>query len=1007
MRCIALPKLLMVFPFFLTNSLSAQQPVLKVAGKDSAKVELKKFTVTVNVTGTIAITTMEMQFCNSANRVLEGELTFPMPEGVSISRYALDINGRMREAVPVEKEKGQVVFENIERRNVDPGLLEKTTGNTFRTRIYPIPANGCRTIIVGYQQQLTLADQTAARYDLPLHFKAPIDRFNIDFKVLSGTVPEVGKDCTGLLQFDKQQEVYHAAVSKKNYIPDANFSIVIPQWPDAADAMMQPQRNGSGYHFIVNSFPVVKPAPKPLPSSIGILWDVSLSGLNRNQAKAFELLDAYFKKNKNTTVLLATIGYTSAAAGIYAVNGGNWSSLKEKLTNLTYDGATNFGLLKDWLPASEYLFFTDGLNTYGNSQNMLLPGKPVHTINASPNADFGMLKYIAGKTGGSFVNLEALPVDNAVQLLTEQQLQFMGIAPNAAVSELYPLQGTPVAANCIVTGVSNLPATTVTLLFGDGKSVLYQKEVVLKVTANPFIEVDKLWAQQKIAALELQYDQNKEVITELGKKYGLVTQNTSLIVLDAVEDYVRYEIEPPAELRGAYDKLMKEQLVRQTKQDKQSLDAAANYYKTLTSWWMKDFTVKKPIKPKGKLTVRYDSTRMQNIVVRGISATSNVQTSYNFSPSAAMTDSVSGRGEQVLMAGYTSGLTIRTNESLNGAFDMSQRSRADFAGATSQIQTVQIDDDEKSDKLEEVLVTTVVQKPEYAYLKKLDSIDKGNLYAAYLNLRAAHILDPVFYCNIANRLFAIGDTATGLQVLSNIADLNYDDHELYKMLGYRLKSLGRYHEALNAFRKVLQWRPQEPQSYRDYGLALADAGLYQQALDTLYLALTRNFDEGISNLYPGIEEIIVTEINNLIALHGQKLNTSRIDKRLLRNLPSDIRVVLNWNMNDSDIDLWVIDPSEEKCYFSNKITAMGGRISADFTRGYGPEQFMLKKAPKGKYKVMLDYYGDSQQKIAGPATVMAEIFINYGKPNQQRKVITLQMKKENEDDDVLISEFTF
>jgi Ca-activated chloride channel homolog len=310
-------------------------------------------------------------------------------------------------------------------------------------------------------------------------------------------------------------------------------------------------------------------------------------------------------------------------------------------------------------------------------------------------------------------------------------------------------------------------------------------------------------------------------------------------------------------------------------------------------------------------------------------------------------------------------------------------------------------------KLSEVVVTTVAVKKKI-YQKQLDSTSLGkDVYARYLTIREGHLMEPVFHFDVANKLFAQGDTAKGLQVLSNVADLGYDDHELYKMLGYQLKTLRQYDEAVNTFRKVLQWRPQEPQSYRDYALALADAGKYQQALDTLYLALTKQYDETLSEMYHGIEEIIVTEINNLIAKHGQGLNTSRIDKKLLRNLPVDIRVVLNWNMNDSDIDLWVIDPKGERCYYSNKQTAVGGRISDDFTQGYGPEQFMLRKAPHGKYKVMMNYFSDSQQKIAGPVTVMAEIYTHYGKPNQQRKTVAFQMKNEGGEEGVLISEFIF
>ncbi len=156
----------------------------------------------------------------------------------------------------------------------------------------------------------------------------------------------------------------------------------------------------------------------------------------------------------------------------------------------------------------------------------------------------------------------------------------------------------------------------------------------------------------------------------------------------------------------------------------------------------------------------------------------------------------------------------------------------------------------------------------------------------------------------------------------------------------------------------------------------------------------------------GIEEVILAEINNMINLHGAKLNTSRIDKKVILNFPVDVRVVMNWNKKDTDIDLWVTDPNGEKCFYSNKRTKAGGRISNDITQGYGPEQFMIKKAIKGKYKIEVNYYGDRQLSISGPTTVMAEIYTHYGSGSQERKVITLQLSGEQKDG-VFIGEFNF
>jgi len=135
------------------------------------------------------------------------------------------------------------------------------------------------------------------------------------------------------------------------------------------------------------------------------------------------------------------------------------------------------------------------------------------------------------------------------------------------------------------------------------------------------------------------------------------------------------------------------------------------------------------------------------------------------------------------------------------------------------------------------------------------------------------------------------------------------------------------------------------------------------------------------------------EINRIIAANKGKLNLTAIPKMFIKSLPVDVRIVMDWNKNDTDIDLWVTDPNNEKCYYSHNRTEIGGRISHDMTQGFGPEQFMLKKAIKGTYKIEINYYGDRQVTIGGPTTIMAEMFTHYGTPEEKKELIVLQMAK--------------
>ena len=63
--------------------------------------------------------------------------------------------------------------------------------------------------------------------------------------------------------------------------------------------------------------------------------------------------------------------------------------------------------------------------------------------------------------------------------------------------------------------------------------------------------------------------------------------------------------------------------------------------------------------------------------------------------------------------------------------------------------------------------------------------------------------------------------------------------------------------------------------------------------------------------------------------------------------------------------------------------------------GRGPEEFMIKTAQKGKYKVEVDYYGTREQTLIGPTTLQATFITNWGKPNEKRQYQTLRLSGES------------
>nr|HMM68734.1 DUF2135 domain-containing protein [Dokdonella sp.] len=251
----------------------------------------------------------------------------------------------------------------------------------------------------------------------------------------------------------------------------------------------------------------------------------------------------------------------------------------------------------------------------------------------------------------------------------------------------------------------------------------------------------------------------------------------------------------------------------------------------------------------------------------------------------------------------------------------------------------------------------------------------------------------------ADLLFERRQDALGLRVLSNLAEMDLENRAILRILGYRLLQAGKARLAVPLFEQVRDLAPFEPQSFRDLGLAYAAIGEPQKAADALYEVARREWD----GRFAEIGLIALTEMNALIATHAGAIDTSRFDARLLRNLPVDLRVVLNWDADNSDMDLWVTDPNGERAYYGNRLTRQGGRMSADLTSGYGPEEFMLKAAMPGRYKVEANYYGNRQQLISGSVTLRLALITGFGtaQAREQSTILRLEDRQET----VLVGEF--
>lgn len=961
-------KLLIILLLLANISLFAQREGLQMPslsyydGGEKSALRLVELHINVKVVGNLATTTMDMLFYNDTKMTLEGELNFPLAEGQQICHFAMELNGKLRDAVVVEKAEGRKVFEEITRRKIDPALLEQTKGNSFRTRVYPIFGKQTKRVVIAYENEMLLGDE-GMTYNLPLEYKDELEKFSLNVQVFSPQKPDLKNSELQNLDFEQDENYFAAEVHYEEYLADKNFEFFLPN--SVFEKQIYTELINGKTYFYINLQPKIIEQERVLPSKICLLWDVSTSAQGRDFEKEAALLDEYFKKIKNCTVELVPFSNDVEKSTTFTISNGNWKQLKEKLGAFAYDGGTQLGALDlSKYSCDEFLLSTDGINNFGEKE-IKFSNKPVYIISSNQTADHSYLKYVTQKTGGVYINLLNSTEANSVSGLLKANYSFISAEYSSnEISETYPTIPTPVKNYFSLSGILLKSNAEIKLNFGISGIVLYTETIQInKEQQNSSTGMlSRIWATKKLAELDMLSEKNKEAITALGKEFSLITKYTSLIVLDRIEDYVRYKIVPPDELKEEYFARIKNFDKKKVNGDSIQLIKVSRRYDNLKEWWEKEF--------KQKSKSEKDSIPWEVIASSSI----EIETVQDYHIENVDSQSLARRsGAAPLSPGSSSG---RVSNPLVPSFpDEETQIRVDgldvgnqFTGGASAIGLKKWESDAD-------------------YLDDLKEAEGNTLYPTYIKLKKENGKTTGFYLDCADFFAEKEQKETALKILSNIAELEMENNQIMRILAYRLMQLKYYNLAVILFREVLKIREEEPQSYRDLALALELQGNVQEAADLLYSLVTKKWD----GRFPDIELIALNEFNHILSKNKGKINLEKYDKKFIAELPVDIRIVLNWDADNCDMDLWVIEPTGEKCFYSHPSTKIGGRLSRDLTGGYGPEEYMVKKALPGKYQIKVNYFGSRQQKMAGPTTVMLQIFTNYGKPNETKQEITLRL----------------
>ena len=966
-------------------------PVIHVNTRTNEKpMTVDSYAVDAQVNGLFATVSTTMAFGNPNGRVLEGELEFPLPEGASVCGYALYVNGRLREGVVVKKDEARIAFEAEVKAGVDPGIVEHVKGNLWKTRIYPIPAKGARTVRVDYVTPLAFAPNGDAALLLPMP-RTKLGERTVSITVpIRANIPEPQLGGLGDRRFAAAEAVWRTSATERDVKPSEDVIVALPQLPLTFAAV---EKSGPEHWFaastIAPSQSEAQPSTLNPKHSFRILWDASGSRTPADVAKARAVLEG----------LPADAGYSlivfrDAPEAERAFN--SRAELLAALDAVAYDGGTDFAALARMVAQCAQppnrpttILFTDGMDTLSENGNDI-SFKALALVSGGEK-DMESLRL---SCGGRVLDLATATKESITREIFSPSRFLAGIAGESV--DLVQGIGQLASGRVIVLG--RLAADKATIRFDFGGGVMSEPVTLAKADAKAGRTLGRARAAKRIAQLSPRADDNVDELLALGREYGLASPKTSLIVLDTVEQYLKYDIEPPASETELHGKWAERKPDPSTVKAREA-DAAKSWLSALKrDWdervaWHKD-PIPKRSTPKSGL---FDSaTEEQPGMLRR---------------AANMVMNAVGGGDRSVEAARTA----RYEESAQDTARSSARGRERSKSGSP------VDADAPA----EASVKLAAWDPKTPYLQSLKdcaaahsgaSAPSDMLYSRYLELRRDNASAPAFFLDCAGFFFKRGEKALAMRIISNLAEMKIEDPALLRTFAWRLREAGEYGRAISVLRRVAKLRPEEPHSFRDLALLLTERAkdnvCAADASEAMALLKKTAFTPWKRQNARAVAVFAVEELNALADWCGsQKWSKDEApdipewDSGFKHLLAMDLRIILSWDADNTDIDIHVLEPNGEEAYYKNRRTASGGFVSQDITTGYGPEEYLQLKGQKGVYKVLTHYFGSRQQKLTGPATATATVYTNWGRPEEKRQILSLRLDKPKEK--VTVGEITF
>ena len=236
-----------------------------------------------------------------------------------------------------------------------------------------------------------------------------------------------------------------------------------------------------------------------------------------------------------------------------------------------------------------------------------------------------------------------------------------------------------------------------------------------------------------------------------------------------------------------------------------------------------------------------------------------------------------------------------------------------------------------------------------------------------------------------------------VEILKTVSEKAKDNPKALKTIAYKLEESGDYEKAKIIYKRLLNIRPEDEQTYRDLALVYIENKEYELAA-SMYNKMLKNKIPNVNVL--GLQETIVNEASHLYWTNADKLILTDFPLKTLKtfipendwkNFGYDYRIVFDWNDPAVEFNIQFVDPKNKYFNWSHTIIDDKEILEDELNYGYNTEEFIIEKSDKGNWIINIENY--SIEDNTNPTYIKYTVYKNYGRPNEIRKVELLDLSK--------------